>query len=94
MLPSSLPSSPSASSANHPNEKTRRYDRQLRLWGDHGQHALERARVCLAGGANATGCETLKSLVLPGVGAFTIADAKDVTKEDIGNSFFLEMGNN
>ncbi len=69
-----------------------RYDRQLRLWGDHGQHRLERARVCLVGGANAVGCETLKSLVLPGVGAFAIVDNKSVTKEDVGNNFFLDMG--
>ena len=46
-------------------EKSRRYDRQLRLWGDHGQRALEAASVCLVR-ATATGCEILKSLVLPG----------------------------
>ena len=30
----------------------KRYDRQLRIWGGHGQAALESARVCLfsAGG--------------------------------------------
>ena len=71
---SSLPSSPSS-------EKSRRYDRQLRLWGDHGQHALERSHVLLLGSANATACETLKSLVLPGIGAFTIVDDKKLTLE-------------
>ncbi len=85
---SSLPSSPSGA----PNEKAKRYDRQLRLWGDHGQVRLERARVCLVGGADAVGCETLKSLVLPGVGAFAIVDNKAVTREDVGNNFFLDMG--
>ena len=38
-----------------------RYDRQLRLWGDHGQVALEKARVCMIG-ATATATEILKSL--------------------------------
>ena len=33
-----------------------RYDRQLRLWGEHGQAALEGARV-LCIGVNATTCE-------------------------------------
>jgi amyloid beta precursor protein binding protein 1 len=66
-----------------------RYDRQLRLWGDHGQVALEKARVCMIG-ATATATEILKSLVLPGVGSFTIIDGKKVTQEDIGNNFFLE----
>ena len=27
--------------------KTKRYDRQLRIWGPHGQQALEGARICL-----------------------------------------------
>ena len=67
-----------------------RYDRQLRLWGDHGQVALERARVCLIG-ATATGTEILKSLVLPGVGNFTIVDGKKVTPEDLGNNLPIFM---
>lgn len=36
-----------------------------RLWGDHGQEALENAHVCLIN-ATATGTEILKNLVLPG----------------------------
>lgn len=35
-------------------EKATRYDRQLRLWGDHGQAALEASHVCLIN-ASATG---------------------------------------
>ena len=81
----SLPSSPLGV------EKTRRYDRQLRLWGDHGQIALERASVCLIN-ATATGAEVLKSLVLPGCGAFTIVDGNKVTGEDVSHNFFLEQG--
>lgn len=65
-----------------------KYDRQLRLWDDHGQYALEAAHVCLIN-ATATGTEILKSLVLPGIGAFTILDGAKVTGEDAGNNFFI-----
>ncbi|KAJ8686158.1 hypothetical protein QAD02_021952 [Eretmocerus hayati] len=70
-------------------EKSRKYDRQLRLWNDHGQAMLEDAHVCLIN-ANALGTEILKSLILPGIGAFTIVDGHKVTEEDIGSNFFLE----
>lgn len=36
-----------------------------RLWGDHGQDALENAHVCVIN-ATSTGTELLKNLVLPG----------------------------
>uniref|UniRef100_A0A8B9H6G7 NEDD8-activating enzyme E1 regulatory subunit n=1 Tax=Astyanax mexicanus TaxID=7994 RepID=A0A8B9H6G7_ASTMX len=64
--------------------KEQRYDRQLRLWGDHGQEALENAHTCLLN-ASATGTEILKNLILPGIGAFTIVDGHKVTGEDVGN---------
>ncbi|KAJ8720229.1 hypothetical protein PYW07_012272 [Mythimna separata] len=70
-------------------EKTKQYDRQLRLWGDHGQSALEHGHICLIN-ATALGTEVLKSIVLPGVGAVTIVDDKTVSDEDIGSNFFLE----
>uniref|UniRef100_A0A8C2NBZ8 NEDD8-activating enzyme E1 regulatory subunit n=1 Tax=Cricetulus griseus TaxID=10029 RepID=A0A8C2NBZ8_CRIGR len=69
--------------------KEQKYDRQLRLWGDHGQEALESAHVCLIN-ATATGTEILKNLVLPGIGSFTIIDGKQVSGEDAGNNFFLQ----
>ncbi|XP_040265216.1 NEDD8-activating enzyme E1 regulatory subunit [Bufo bufo] len=68
--------------------KEQKYDRQLRLWGDHGQEALEMAHVCLIN-ATATGTEILKNLVLPGIGSFTIVDGNLVSGEDVGNNFFL-----
>ena len=46
-------------------DKDKKYDRQLRLWGDHGQRALENSQICLVN-VTATGTETLKNLVLPG----------------------------
>ncbi|KPJ20078.1 NEDD8-activating enzyme E1 regulatory subunit [Papilio machaon] len=70
-------------------EKNKQYDRQLRLWGDHGQTALENGHICLIN-ATALGTEILKSIVLPGVGAVTIVDDNIVSDEDIGSNFFLE----
>lgn len=71
-----------------PTEKAARYDRQLRLWGDHGQTALESAHVCLIN-ASATGTETLKNLVLAGVGCFTVIDNKLISANDLGCNFFV-----
>lgn len=41
-----------AASSNASGAKAKRYDRQLRIWGAHGQDALEQAHICLlnAGG--------------------------------------------
>ncbi|KAG9341361.1 hypothetical protein JZ751_019467 [Albula glossodonta] len=71
--------------------KEQKYDRQLRLWGDHGQEALENAHVCLIN-ATASGTEILKNLVLPGIGAFTIVDGHKVSGEDVGNNTSLRLG--
>ena len=51
--------------ANAKEAKQKRYDRQLRLWGEHGQEAMEECSACLLN-ASACGSETLKNLVLPG----------------------------
>jgi amyloid beta precursor protein binding protein 1 len=40
-------------------------------------------------GAGATATETLKNLVLPGIGRFTILDAELVTAADLSNNFFV-----
>ena len=69
--------------------KRRRYDRQLRLWGEHGQAAMEDCSICLINGS-ATGAETLKNLVLPGIGSFTVVDGATVTQADLGNNFFVK----
>ncbi|CAF0787827.1 unnamed protein product [Adineta ricciae] len=76
------------SKSSVPDTKQIQYDRQLRLWGDHGQKALESGRVCLIG-ANALGTEILKALVLPGLGSFTIIDHQSVTLADCGSNFFV-----
>lgn len=68
-----------------------RYDRQLRLWGASGQIALENSHILLVNsGPGVVGVETLKNLVLPGIGNFTIQDSAIVAQEDLGINFFLE----
>jgi hypothetical protein len=61
-----------------------------RLWAATGQAALESARLLVIGGT-ATATSTLKNLVLPGIGHFTVLDPHDVAPEDVGNNFFLEV---
>lgn len=72
-----------------PDSKTRRYDRQLRLWASSGQSALESAHILLLS-SSATSTSILKNLVLPGIGAFTILDEALVSPADAGNNFFLD----
>ncbi|KAK7204028.1 hypothetical protein BZA70DRAFT_198576 [Myxozyma melibiosi] len=69
--------------------RDRKYDRQLRLWAANGQAALEEAHVVLLT-ASAAGAETLKNLVLPGTGSFTVVDDKLTTEEDVDVNFFLD----
>ncbi|KAL3427328.1 ThiF family protein [Phlyctema vagabunda] len=74
-----------------PSDKEKKYDRQLRLWGGQGQQALEDAHILLLNnGAGTVGIETLKNLVLPGIGRFTILDEATVTEADLGVNFFLD----
>lgn len=44
--------------------------------------------------ATPAGTEVLKSLVLPGCGAFTIVDNNKLSGGDAGNNFFVEPGKN
>lgn len=62
----------------------------MRLWGIEGQKRLEAAHICVLNGG-CTASETLKNLVLPGIGKFTIVDDKIVENRDLGNNFFLEL---
>ena len=50
-----------------------KYDRQLRLWGANGQKKLSESCIVLVN-ATAAGTETIKNLVLPGIGRFHIID--------------------
>ncbi|KAI1787211.1 hypothetical protein LXA43DRAFT_975390 [Ganoderma leucocontextum] len=71
-----------------PDDKTRRYDRQLRIWAASGQAALEACRILVAS-SSATSTSILKNLVLPGIGHFSILDSAITTPADAGNNFFL-----
>jgi amyloid beta precursor protein binding protein 1 len=63
----------------------------LRLWGATGQIALENSHILLINsGPGVVGVETLKNLVLPGIGNFTIQDSAIVNEADLGVNFFLE----
>jgi molybdopterin/thiamine biosynthesis adenylyltransferase len=65
-------------------EKNMKYDRQLRLWQEWGQRDLENSKICLIN-ATAVGTETLKNIILPGSGYFTIIDDSLLTEEDLSN---------
>lgn len=65
-----------------------KYDRQIRIWGADGQKLLNEARIlCL--GISPAGTETLKNLVLPGIGHITIVSDKKVSERDLSNNFFV-----
>jgi len=81
------PKSPTSPATFSENDKNRRYDRQLRLWGESGQNNIESSKVCLIN-ASATGTELLKSLVLSGIGSFTIIDDSKISSQDDNNFFF------
>ena len=73
-----------------PTAKEKKYDRQLRLWAVSGQQALEDANVLLLNSGSAVvAVETLKNLILPGIGNFTIVDPEVVNDHDLGVNFFL-----
>jgi len=60
-----------------------KYDRQLRLWGASGQRALsETCAVLVGGSSSAAGTETVKNLVLPGVGSFVVVDDEQHQQDD------------
>ncbi|KAI3966741.1 hypothetical protein MKW92_038738 [Papaver armeniacum] len=70
-------------------EPKTKYDRQIRIWGEQGQTALEKASICLLN-CGPTGSEALKNLVLGGVGSITIIDGFKVEEGDLGNNFMVD----
>lgn len=68
----------------------KKYDRQMRLWGGHGQQLLEEAQICVIGG-NCLASETLKNCVLPNIGSFILVDDVKVSVTDLGNNFFITV---
>jgi len=58
-----------------------KYDRQVRLWGAHGQKSLSESHIIMLGSSSA-GSETLKNLVLPAIGKFRIVCNSVVSERD------------
>ncbi|GER53228.1 NEDD8-activating enzyme E1 regulatory subunit [Striga asiatica] len=54
-----------------------------------GQAALEKSSICLLN-CGPTGSETLKNLVLGGVGSITVVDGSKVELGDLGNNFMVD----
>jgi NEDD8-activating enzyme E1 regulatory subunit len=65
-----------------------KYDRQLRLWGRAGQAALGETTIILLR-ATAVGTETLKNLVLPGIGHVLVVDDAASIQKEYSSNFFL-----
>lgn len=66
-----------------------KYDRQIRIWGADGQRRLNTSSVlCL--GISAAGTETLKNLVLPGIGFIRIVSDQLVQERDFHRNFFVD----
>ncbi|KAJ2379713.1 NEDD8-activating enzyme E1 regulatory subunit, partial [Coemansia sp. RSA 2603] len=59
------------------------------LWHESGQTALENAHVCVFG-SSALASESLKNLVLPGIGRFTVIDDAIVDDQDVLTNFFVQ----
>jgi len=68
-----------------------KYDRQLRLWGASGQRSLGETCVTLLR-ATAVGTETLKNLVLPGVGSFLVIDDCTDVQSEYSSNFLVQKG--
>lgn len=73
-----------------PTLDTKRYDRQIRLWGMETQLRMTTTRVLICG-VGGLAAEVAKNLVLAGVGHVTLQDHAAVTADDLarGGQFLL-----
>ncbi|WWC96437.1 hypothetical protein V866_003305 [Kwoniella sp. B9012] len=64
------------------------YDRQIRLWGLEAQNRMRSSTVLIL---NLRGLahETIKNLVLAGIGRLIVADDSEVSEEDLGTGFLF-----
>ncbi|KAH9179277.1 hypothetical protein EDB89DRAFT_2111420 [Lactarius sanguifluus] len=62
------------------------YDRQIRLWGLEAQ---QRNATILVANLRGVATETVKNIVLAGIGKLIIWDCEDVAAEDLGAGFFF-----
>ncbi|KAH9969636.1 hypothetical protein BC827DRAFT_1257513 [Russula dissimulans] len=64
------------------------YDRQIRLWGLEAQQRMRNATILVVN-LRGVATETIKNIVLAGVGKLIIWDCEDVAAEDLGVGFFF-----
>ncbi|KAE9394902.1 hypothetical protein BT96DRAFT_966888 [Gymnopus androsaceus JB14] len=76
------------SSAEFTEEEQGRYDRQIRLWGIEAQQRMRNATILVVR-LRGTATETIKNIVLAGIGKLIIIDGEDVAEEDLGAGFFF-----
>ncbi|VDB85552.1 unnamed protein product [Peniophora sp. CBMAI 1063] len=64
------------------------YDRQIRLWGLEAQQRMRNATIAVFT-LRGTATETIKNIVLAGIGKLVVVDDSDVAEEDLGAGFFF-----
>ncbi|KAH9997836.1 hypothetical protein BJV77DRAFT_981829 [Russula vinacea] len=64
------------------------YDRQIRLWGLEAQQRMRNATILVVN-FRGVATETIKNIVLAGIGKLIICDYEDVAAEDLGAGFFF-----
>ncbi|KAI0304384.1 hypothetical protein B0F90DRAFT_1815720 [Multifurca ochricompacta] len=64
------------------------YDRQIRLWGLEAQQRMRNATILVVN-LRGVATETIKNIVLAGIGKLIIWDCEDVAAEDLGVGFFF-----
>ncbi|CAD6591847.1 MAG: hypothetical protein TREMPRED_000227, partial [Tremellales sp. Tagirdzhanova-0007] len=64
------------------------YDRQIRLWGLEAQNRMRSSTVLLLS-LRSLAHETIKNLVLAGIGRLIVMDDGSVTEEDLGGGFLF-----
>ncbi|TDL22106.1 hypothetical protein BD410DRAFT_266400 [Rickenella mellea] len=64
------------------------YDRQIRLWGLEAQQRMRNATIMVVR-LKGVATETIKNIVLAGIGKLVIVDDDDVAPEDLGAGFFF-----
>ncbi|KAH9980227.1 hypothetical protein BGW80DRAFT_1274162 [Lactifluus volemus] len=64
------------------------YDRQIRLWGLEAQQRMRNATILVVN-LRGVATETIKNIVLAGIGKLIIWDREDVATEDLGVGFFF-----
>ncbi|CAK9785609.1 hypothetical protein CC85DRAFT_284417 [Cutaneotrichosporon oleaginosum] len=85
----SAASTPGAQPSNHITEdEASLYDRQIRLWGLDAQNRMRNSTVLVLS-LRSLAHETIKNLVLAGIGRLIIMDGEKVTEEDLGGGFLF-----